>query len=315
MSVKSDQNSMLDGLGWWKSAFLIALPAGLVAYVLVAGRGVYGVVEHEPPTPESTIAAESSPEPNGAALFAQNCAKCHGLRGNADGITSPSLNPWARRFGEDRFQLVSTTNGMPCDDDIFYVITHGIPGTAMPAFDESAEAERKLNEAERRALVGHVRRLAFAGLYGKLWKQFARDEEPDPDDIHTRVMKQMAPGPMLEIPEDFPKSTKESIERGAKIFGANCATCHGPTGAGDGPQVKDMKNDNGQRTKPRDIARGIFKGGGDRDRLYHRIALGMPGTPMPASAATVKPHDIGDLVNFVLSLVKPEKTPDAVVAR
>jgi mono/diheme cytochrome c family protein len=306
---------MTDGLGWWKSAFLIVLPAGLVVYVLLAGRGVYGVVEQEQPPPKSTAVAETTAAPNGAALFAQNCAKCHGIRGNADGITSPSLDPWARRFGEDRFQLVSTTNGMPCDDDLFYVITHGIPGTAMPAFGDLPQAERHLSDAERRALVGHVRRLAFAGLYAKLWKRAAKDEDPEPADIHTQVMKQLAPGSMLAIPNDFPEPTKDSIERGRKIFGANCATCHGPTGAGDGPQVKGMKRDNGQPTKPRDIARGVFAGGGERDRLYQRIALGMPGTPMPASAAALKPHDIGDLVNFVLSLVQPDKTPDAVVAR
>jgi mono/diheme cytochrome c family protein len=63
-----------------------------------------------------------------------------------------------------------------------------------------------------------------------------------------------------------------------------------------------MKNDNGQPTKPRDLARGIFKGGGEPNRLYCRIALGIPGTPMPASNAALKPPEIGDLVNFVLSL-------------
>jgi mono/diheme cytochrome c family protein len=314
MAEKVAQNSMSDGLGFWKSAFLIVLPAALVVYVLLAGRGVYGVVEHEPPPPPSTTLVEAAPEPNGAALFRDNCAKCHGIRGNADGITSASLEPWARRFGEERFQLVSCINGVPNDDDLFYVISHGIPGTAMPAFGEAPDAVARLSEAERRALVGHVRRLAFAGLYAKLYKRAMQDEEADPADIHTRAIKQLMPGPTLEIPKDFPAPTKESLERGARIFGTNCATCHGPTGAGDGPQVKGMKNDNGQPTKPRDIARGVFKGGGDRDRLYVRIALGMPGTPMPASA-TLKPQEIGDLVNFVQSLVKPDEGTNAIASR
>ena len=60
--------------------------------------------------------------------------------------------------------------------------------------------------------------------------------------------------------------------------------------------------DNGQPTKPRDLARGIFKGGGEVKRLYARIALGIPGTPMPSSAVVQKPSDIGDIVNFILSL-------------
>jgi hypothetical protein len=62
-----------------------------------------------------------------------------------------------------------------------------------------------------------------------------------------------------------------------------------------------MKNDNGWPTRPRDLARGVFKSGAERDRLYTRILLGMPGTPMPGSPS-LKPEELGDLVNFVLSL-------------
>ena len=217
------------------------------------------------------------------------------MRGHADGVTSPSLDPWARRFGEEKFQFGSTMNGVPTDDDLIYIIAHGIPGTGMPDFSH-------LSETERRALVGHVRLLAFAGLYSRLYKRAAKDEDPEPDKIHAQTVKQLTPGPPLEIPSDLPAPTPESIARGRKLFTASCATCHGPNGAGDGPQVKGMKMDNGQPTKPRDLARGIFKGGGEVKRLYARIALGIPGTPMPSSAAAQKPSDIGDIVNFVLSL-------------
>src|SRR5207302_9349680 len=113
---------------------------------------------------------------------------------------------------------------------------------------------------------------------------------------------QLLPGPQLDVPSDLPPATPDSIARGRIIFTKNCATCHGPNGAGDGPQVKGMKNENDRPTKPRDLARGIFKGGGEPNRLYCRIALGIPGTPMPSSRAALKPSEIGDLVNFVLSL-------------
>ena len=152
-----------------------------------------------------------------------------------------------------------------------------------------------------RAVIAHVRLLAFAGMYARLYKRAAKDEEPDPNEIHAQAVKQLVPGPVREVPRDFPAPTPASIERGRELFVKSCATCHGPKGAGDGPQVKGMKNDNGQPTKPRDLARGIFKAGGEPNRLYIRISLGMPGTPMPASA-TLKPAEIGDLVNFVRSL-------------
>ncbi|HJZ92960.1 MAG TPA: c-type cytochrome [Gemmataceae bacterium] len=277
----------------WRTAFLISLPALLVVYVWLAATGIHGAVEYRQP---AAAPAVDTPEPNGAALYMQNCARCHGERGAGNGFASLFLDPPARRFGEERFQLGTTTpNAVPTDDDLIYVVRHGIPGTAMPAFDQ-------LSDAERRAIVSHVRLLAHCGLFAKLFKRAEQDGDADVAEVAATVVKQLTPGPPLEIPKGLPPPTPESIARGQQIFAKNCATCHGPKGAGDGPQVKDMKNDNGRPTRPRDLARGVFKGGDEPDRVYARIALGMPGTPMPASLSALKPNEIGDLVNFVLSL-------------
>lgn len=280
-------------LGKWKSIFVIALPVLLLGYVFAAGGGAYSQARHTGPQIEP-VANNVVATPNGARIYAENCAKCHGIRGKADGTTSASLDPWARKFGEEKFQFASTENGVPTDADLIYIISHGIPGTAMPAFDQ-------LTEADQRALVSHLRLLTFAGMYARLYKRAAKDEEPEPNEIHAQAVKQLIPGPVREVPKDWPAPTLASVERGRMLFVKSCATCHGPQGAGDGPQVKGMKNDNGQPTKPRDLARGIFKAGGETDRLYIRVSLGMPGTPMPASA-TLKPEEICDLVNFVRSL-------------
>jgi mono/diheme cytochrome c family protein len=229
------------------------------------------------------------------------------MRGNADGVTSPALDPWARRFGEDKFQFASTTNGIPTDDDLTYIISHGIPGTAMPDFGH-------LSVNERLAIARHVRLLATRGLYCKLYARAAKDEDPECAEIHTKTLKQLAPGTVLAIPSDLPASTPESIARGRVLFANNCATCHGPKGAGDGRDVSKLKLENGQPTKPRDLARGIFKGGGEPNRLYCRIALGIPGTPMPATVAALKPSEIGDLVNFVLSLSAKNREAEKVAS-
>jgi hypothetical protein len=57
-------------------------------------------------------------------------------------------------------------------------------------------------------------------------------------------------------------------------------------------------------TRPRDFGRGLFKGGRDPHQLYARIKKGMPGSPMP-SADQLNPEQIGDVINFVLSLSDP----------
>lgn len=276
--------------------FLLLLPLALLLYVWLAARGVLGQAEYTRPA-----IIVHQPEPDGAALYIQHCARCHGERGNANGITSPSLDPPARRFGQEKFQLATTINNIPADDDLLYVIRHGIPGTAMPSFDH-------LPEGDARAIVSHVRWLAHAGTYSFLFRRAKKDEdEPDVEEISKQTAKLIQPGPPVELPADLPEPTPESIARGKKTFGLNCAICHGPEGKGDGPNVKDMKDDppekrgSGRPTKPRDLARGVFKGGSETRRLYARLLLGMPGTPMP-EMRLLKPQEIGDMVNFVLSL-------------
>ena len=280
----------------WRTTFLILLPLLMAVYVYVAARGVLGVVEFRPPE----VAPLVKGEPDGAALYAQNCARCHGVGGNADGLASAHLDPPARKFGQERFMLGTTSTTIPSDDDLVYLMQHGIPGTAMPPFPD-------LPDRERRAIAQHIRRLSYAGLYGKRFALLAKDEDPEPKEVHEWVAKQLAVGDPLKAPANLTALGPQSVANGRAIFQKNCATCHGPEGKGDGPGVKDLKNDNGRVTRPRNLASGIYKGGGEPDRLFARISLGMPGTPMP-DLRILPPEERADLVHFVRSLSVPEPT-------
>lgn len=131
---------------------------------------------------------------------------------------------------------------------------------------------------------------------------------------------------------------KASLDRGRELFvseTASCAKCHGPLGHGDG-QNQDYddwtkewtKNINIDPTsneqilpfqvrgampprqiKPRDLREGIYRGGADPKKLYHRIANGIEGTPMPAAEGVLPPDDIWHLVNYVRSLATPADNP------
>ena len=278
----------------WKTAVLILLPLLMGVYVYIAARGVISVAGYRPPEAVALLPAE----PNGHALYLQHCARCHGPTGQGGGLNSDHLDPPARKFGEEKFMLGTTSTAVPSDDDLVYLIKHGIPGTAMPDF-------KNLNDDECRAIAQHVRRLAYAGLYGKLWRQAARDEEPDPADIHQRTGKQLTVGDPLELPPNLADPGPNALSNGKKIFLANCATCHGPEGKGDGKDVAALKTENGRPTRPRDLAAGIYKGGGEPDRLFARISLGMPGTPMP-DLRLLPPTDRADLVHFVRSMSQPD---------
>jgi mono/diheme cytochrome c family protein len=286
----TEEAAVLAPNGWHplRTIFLLALPLLALTYVYLAARSVLGAVEYQQPEPVALPLGE----PDGAALFVRHCARCHGPEGHGGGIAY--LDPPARRFGEEKFMLGTTSTGVPSDEDLMYLIRHGIPATAMPDFP-------LLTDDERRAIAQHVRRLAYSGLYAKLWKQAAKDEDPDPIEIHQRTARQLTVGNPMEFPPNLMHPGADAVVHGREIFQKNCASCHGPKGDGKGVTNKDMKRDDGRPILPRDLARGVYKGGGGPDRLFARVSLGMPGTPMP-DLRILPPTDRADLVHYVRSL-------------
>lgn len=83
------------------------------------------------------VASAQTPAPpaNGAALYEQRCASCHGLAGRAEGEYVGLLNPRPRDFTSGRYKFRSTETGaLPTDDDLAHSITEGLRGTSMPAW-------------------------------------------------------------------------------------------------------------------------------------------------------------------------------------
>lgn len=266
---------------------LFCVPLALIVAWIATSGVILGIQSRPAP------AAISPPPPSGAALYAQQCAYCHGVLGDGAGHAASNVWPRPRDFGEGKFRLVTTSNGIPTDEDLLAVLRNGIPGSAMPQFAQ-------LSEPELRALIAHVRELTYTGVLTRL-RRLADQGAIDPTDVGLVADGLSRPGPRLEVPTQFELSTPESIAHGREVYTKTCASCHGPNGKGDGPQVKELKNADGSATQPRDLTLGRFKGGGEPAQVYARIMLGMPGTPMPASN-NLPAKDIQDVLNYVLSL-------------
>jgi mono/diheme cytochrome c family protein len=73
----------------------------------------------------------------GARLFSENCASCHGAGGRGDGPVGRTLLPPPRNLT----QLTGWKNPTRLSD-IFRTVTLGLPGTRMPAFDYLTNQER-----------------------------------------------------------------------------------------------------------------------------------------------------------------------------
>jgi len=189
-----------------------------------------------------------------------------------------------------------------------------MPGSSMPSWAH-------LNQADRDLLVDEIVRLtgdgARARYIRKLKDQDQLTEEdikaPDvQEEIKAYAVRQTTPGPMTEVPA-IADPDAAAIARGKELYTRqSCHSCHGAEGKGDG--VQKMIDDEGFVMRPRDLTRGIYKGGHDINSLYLRILSGMPGTPMPASK-NLKPEEISDMVHFLRSLSSEEQRQAPILKR
>ena len=127
----------------------------------------------------------------GQALFKTNCTLCHG--DNGEGDIGPSLN--------DKTFLKNTA-----DDTIFSIISSGIPGTQMPAWNQSHGGP--LTDQNVTQLVAFVR----------AWQDTAPDRSAQP--------------------------VKGDVSRGQQIFANVCYVCHGDNGTGSdrAPAISDAQH-------------------------------------------------------------------------
>jgi mono/diheme cytochrome c family protein len=120
----------------------------------------------------------------GQSLFQKNCTLCHGDSGEGD--SGPAL--------KDKTFLDSTD-----DDILFSVISSGVPGTEMPAWN--AAHGGPLTDEEITQLVAFIRS----------WQPTAADIRAAPPN--------------------------GSADRGRELYATVCAVCHGDNGVGTGTVV------------------------------------------------------------------------------
>lgn len=241
-----------------------------VLALTAAGAGLLGAADPAGASPRGDAK-------KGQALYAQKCAVCHGPTGKGDGPAEFVLFPKPRDLTSGKFKIRSTTT-LPTDDDLFRVVSQGIPGTAMPGW-------ATLSPAQRWDLVAHVKSLAPV---------FAQQKPPKPGVIPPA-----------------PKATPALIETGKKFYAeAECLKCHGATGKGDGESADTLKDEWGYPIVPYDFTiAGRMKGGNTVRDVYRTLLNGIGGTPMPSFADSLSPEEIWGLSYYVMSMAKDAKAP------
>jgi DMSO reductase family type II enzyme heme b subunit len=219
----------------------------------------------------------------GKAIYAKRCAACHGDEGDGRGPVAPYLDPRPRDFVLASFKFRTTQSGeRPTDEDLFRVLTRGVPGTAMPAWTTLSAEERWL-------VIGYIK--TFSDVFKDKFTVVAPATE-------------VAPSPAV-------------VARGKEVYQrAKCWECHGQAGRGDGPAAPTLKDDAGDAMQAADLTKGWrIKGGREARDIFMRFSTGLDGTPMPSFADSLPEADRWALAHYVRSLQTPEEPGEPVVLR
>ena len=184
--------------------FLNSCLLTVLCAMLVSGCGS----PHGQPAKESEILAPNEVSEFGT-LYGQNCAGCHGTEGRG-GAAIALANPVYLAIADDA--------------SLRKVIAQGVPGTAMPAFAQSAGG--MLTDVQIGVLTKEIR---------SRWSQ-------------REILD------ATSAPPYTPKLTGDA-QRGEAAYKTFCASCHGPSGSGGakGSSITDdsflaLVSDQGLRT-------------------------------------------------------------------
>lgn len=191
---------------------------------------------------------------SGRMAYAHYCKSCHGERGQ--GVLAEGLTVAPRSFFAGADSLTR--------ERMITAVTKGVPGTLMWGYSE------KLSPLQIGAVVDYVRRELMTA--------------PPPS--------APAAGPVdMSLP--MPKGLVGNAKLGEHFFMANCATCHGTLGDGQGPRAYFMT------AKPRNFLDDNSRSTLNRPAIFSAATYGRPGTEMPAWGKVLSEQEIADVSEFV----------------
>jgi cytochrome c oxidase cbb3-type subunit 2/cytochrome c oxidase cbb3-type subunit I/II len=303
-------------------AYAVASIAGIAFFVMsVSLLGVWPgrVLDRQvrAMSPDRPLGLTASEERGRVIYGREGCAYCHSqqiryVHADMRRFGAPTL-AWETRFdyphlwGTRRIGPDLARAGATRTDDWHYAHLFAprsvVADSVMPSypwlFDDAADRPTQA----ARDLVAYLQTLGRGReLAGPENEQRARERCDCPDD----EMAQMAfEGPLNASPV---RARRDSAvprlpegadgDRGMRLFAVHCASCHGPSGAGDGPGAPSLV------PRPSALSEHEYTTG----RLAEALWNGVSGTSMPAWRDHPR-DDLAAIAGFVQRLAAPQEIP------
>jgi mono/diheme cytochrome c family protein len=224
----------------------------------------------------------------GDLLYHNYCSVCHGEHGDGRSRARNALVPPPRDF---------TTAQALSRDYMIAIVTNGKPGTAMVSW------KTQLGEREVAAVVDYIR-AAFVNPGGA---PPAAPQGISGIEAHGGRARDVRPLPVparIDMAQALPFGLRGDRRKGEAFYLANCATCHGAKGDGNGPRAYFIN------PRPRNFLETGSRTALNRPALYAAISMGRVGTEMPAWSKVLSDQEIADVAEFVFRrFIEPGNAP------
>jgi len=218
----------------------------------------------------------------GRQIYARVCSVCHGDTGSGSVWASANLRPAPRDFSAPQAKVELTRERMLAS------VAAGRPGTAMQAYASRLSAD------DMAQVVDYIR--------GSIMRV---DEMQGISGTHARGAPVVATAPPAPVKADMalplPGGLRGDAVAGQRFYEANCATCHGVKGDGQGPRAYFIN------PKPRVFTSEESRGMLTRPVIFAGVSAGRRGSEMPAWDKVLSPQEIANVSEYVFrAFIQPK---------
>jgi len=228
-----------------------------------------------------------------ALIYHNYCSVCHGDKGDG---RSRAQNSFVRPPKD--FTAPETKN--LTREYMVAIVRDGKPETAMVGW------KTQLNDKEIEVVVDYVR-ARFMGIGTVPETVPGKAAAPAPAATAPATAEAKSSDALAEyMATAMPNGLKGNPAAGGTFYNANCATCHGVKGDGQGPRAYFI------RPVPRNFLEDQARNTLNRPLLFDAISKGRTGSEMPAWNKVISDQEIANIAEYVFqTFIRPGATAKA----